>query len=230
VYNIAIVSPFRDSEAYITGYIDQIYALDYPPECLRVHCIEGDSTDNTKQLLADWTIADDRITLIQYDTGKARFDSVVSQDRFKHLAGIFNTCLDTALADDWADYVFMLPSDVAIQPGTINTLVERNKDIIAPMFWKGDHPNGCRFYDIWGFRMLDGQPLPPNAYAYYQANFETEKPVEMDTIGGAMLARRDVLDSGVRYTPEDVDRGLCWTAKANGFSVWCDPQAHAIHR
>jgi len=228
--NIAITAPFRDGAGYLAEFIEQINSLDYPAENIRIFCIEGDSKDNTWQLLTDWVLSDKRVKLIRYDTGQPKYPSTVNPDRFRHLSKVFNTCLASSLADGWADYVCLIPSDVIFGPDLLKGLLQHNKDIISPMYWTGDHPNGSRFYDIWGYKDLEGIPFPPRSFAWYQTEFPTDGPVQLQTTGGVMLSRREVLEAGCRYTETDVDHGLCWTATEKGYTIWCDPQTHIIHR
>lgn len=226
---ITIVSPFRDSSADVPPYIRRVEALDYPADRLRIIVIEGDSTDDTLAQLLAWQDRDERLTVCKCDVHRPKFGSIVNPERFKILAQVFNTGMDEAASQNWADYVLFIPSDVLYERDLINRLLGHQKDMIAPMFWTSDnHPNGGRFYDIWGFRR-GGQHFPPYGWAWFKANLPRE-PVEMETIGGVILMRIEVLEAGCRYTPDHVDHGLCKAAQAAGFTVWCDPTTHVLHR
>jgi hypothetical protein len=231
--NVVIVSPFRDAAGpQIATYRAQIESQTHSP--LRIIAIEGDSTDNTLAELNDWATVDDRVAVIKLDTGQPRYPSIVDSARFAHLASIMNVGIDAAIADGRADYTLFIPSDVIFNRDMITRLLMTQKDIISPMFWIGDHvgdpvqnANGLRFYDIWGFTK-DGQAFPPMGPAWFATHFPAE-PFEVDTTGGVMLCRADVIRAGIRYTLEEVDRGLCKSARAAGFKVWCDPTTHILH-
>lgn len=222
---VALVSAFRDSSATLPAFRRQVEALDWPWESLRIVCVEGDSVDDTRERLLEWWQADQRITILRRDTGRPRYGSVVSAERFATLAEVFNTGLGFVARDGWADFFQFVPSDVLFSPDLLRRLIAHQKDVIAPLFWG---PGGTQFYDIWGFTSADGLGFAPLSPAAYQ-DLLGEQPVAMQTVGGALLVRRRVWEAGVRYTAEDVDRGLCCLARAAGFSVWCDPTTHIVH-
>lgn len=224
---VTIVSPFRDNAAggYIGRYIERVDMLDYPAESLRVVCVEGDSKDSTPHILLGWSINEKRVKVVTCDTGKPHYGSVVDPERFKILAQVYNAGLKAAVLDDWTDYTLFIPSDVHYGPDLISRLMAHQKDIIAPMFWVKE--NGTpRFYDIWGFSK-DGRGFPPAPPAWFVANMPGE-PFVMDTVGGVMLCKAEVIRQGVRYTPEEVDHGLCKSAQAMGYTVWADPTTHVF--
>lgn len=208
----------------VDDYFGQAYALTGQGR-LRWLIVEGDSTDDTADRLTHYALNDSRIRPVKCTTGKPKFGSVVSAERFAHLATVFNSGL-ASVDLGWSDYVMFIPGDVLYQPDLCDRLIGWAKDLIAPMFWAAEGNHG-RFYDIWGFRR-NGQPFPPHAPAWYDANLPAE-PVEMDTVGGCIMMRKEVIEAGCRYTAEEVDHGLCKMAQERGFSVWCDPTTHIVH-
>jgi len=196
--------------------------------------VEGDSEDNTLAMLDAWAHGDRRRKITKCDTGKPHYGSIVHPERFATLARVFNHGLEVAIEDDWADYVWFIPSDVIYKPDTLRRLLSWEKDVISPMFWIGDHQgdpvqnaNGMRFYDVWGF-IREGRPFPPYGPAWYAAHYP-QGAIEMETTGGMMLMRADVPRAGCRHTAEDVDHGLCVMAREAGFEVWCDTSTHIVH-
>ena len=227
--NVTITAPWRDNAEQVHGFAKMVEAQTYPLDHLRVLCVEGDSTDNTVDILRLWAAQNNQVTVLKRDTNEKRWPSVVNVDRFAHLAKVFNPCLEE-IDWGWSDYSLFIPSDVSFSPDLVMSLVIAEKDLISPMFWIGDFHNGdCRFYDIWGFVQRGGKKFPPYSFAWYQHHMPGD-PFEVDYIGGAMLCRRKVIESGVRYTPDKADHGLCETARANGFTLWCHPGTHIVHR
>lgn len=55
VENISIVVPCRNEEKYIAIFLDSIINNDYPKEYLEVFIIDGMSSDNTQQIVRDFT-------------------------------------------------------------------------------------------------------------------------------------------------------------------------------
>ena len=223
---VTIVSPFRQNGgAYVEAYFSRAYELTCPA---RLHwvCVEGDSDDDTLKTLRRRAAWDSRITIVKCDTGQPRYGSTVNPERFKILARVFNAGLD-AVDLRWSDYACFIPSDVLYQPDLIDRLASWDKGLIAPMFWANEGGPG-RFYDIWGFSR-ESKSFPPYTPAWFAENYPSAAPFECDTVGGVILMQAGVLAAACRYTPEAVDHGLCWQARAAGFGVWCDPTTHVVH-
>ena len=231
--NVTIVTPFRDNGNRVDSYMLRIRAmlrlsaLDHPAVNLRMVWVEGDSADDTLIRLQDWQLAWDvvpderKIQIVQCDTGKPKYGSVVNAERFEVLATVFNAGL-AAVDLDWSDYVLFIPSDIEYTPDLLQRLLAHHKDIIAPFVYSNNV-----FYDIWAFSRGGrnfGQFSPDQAQSMFGA-----KPIEMDTVGGVMLMRYEVIQRGAYYTKTDVDRGLCSMARALGFTVWADPATEVVH-
>lgn len=221
--NVTIVSAMRNSIAGLHAFMRRFWGLDYPPERLRLIVVEGDSGDGTPQALREWTDKEKRLTVITCNTGRPHYGSVVDGDRFQVLATVFNAGME-AVDLAWSSHVMFMPSDVEHEPDLLKRLLAHGLDLVAPFFWG---PGGECFYDTWGFtRQGEGfTNFERSQLARYG-----DKPIEMDTVGGCILMRAEVLRRGARYRPEDVDRGLCRMARAQGFTVWADPTTHITHR
>jgi len=219
--NITIVSAFRNSSAHVPAYLTRLNALDWPKENVRAIFVEGDSTDDTLLQLQMACVADRRLKQIKCDTGKPHYGSIVHPERFQTLARVFNAGLD-AVDLAWSDYVMFMPSDIVYQPDLLQRLTSWRKDLIAPFMWMSG-----RFYDIWGFVDLQGrnfQPFTPDEVGRYG-----DQPFRMAMVGGVILMRYEIVMAGCRYSPADVDHGLCRDAFAHGFSCWADPTTHVEH-
>lgn len=220
--NVTICSPFRDSAAGINEYMNRIADLDYSFDARRYVWVEGDSVDDTARQLLYWAEDDPRVTLVRCNTGVPRHGSIVHPERFKALAQVFNAALD-AVDLAWSDYVLFLPSDIVYSPDLLSRLLAHGAHIMAPFSWT----EYGRFYDTWGFTRR-GEEFGRFTMASGRVAYGDE-PIRMDTVGGTVLIRSDVLRAGCRYTPEEVDRGLCKAARAQGFLVWADPSTHVFH-
>lgn len=219
--NVTICAPFRDSGNDVGKFVNQVQWLDYPEKKLRFVVVEGDSSDDTWEQLHKWAVQDCRVTLLTCDTGKPQHGSIVHPERFATLAQVFNTALD-AVDLTWSDYILFTPSDVYFAPDVLRRLLAHNKDLISPMFWQGDI-----FYDTWA-NIYQGRNFLNFRRGWAKEHFQG-RLLEMDTIGGMVLMRAGVLRAGCRYTPSEVDRGLCKEARAKGFTAWLDPSTHIEH-
>jgi hypothetical protein len=85
-----------------------------------------------------------------------------------------------------------------------------------------------RFYDIWGFRKLDGQPFLPFGKAWYADKMPVE-PFQVSAVGSVVLMPAEVLYSGIRYTTDEVIVGLVKQAAASGYKIYADGSTHVRH-
>lgn len=220
--NVTIVSAMRDSLPELPAFMTRFYALDYPPAQLRLIVVEGDSVDGTPAALREWADKEKRLRVVTCNMGRPHYGSVIDDDRFRVLGTVFNAGMD-AVDTRWSSHVMFIPSDVRHEPGLLSRLMAHDLDLVAPFFWTS---SGMMFYDTWGFSrggVHFGNFMRTELPAYGDA------PIQMDTIGGCILMRADVLRAGVRYSLEDVDQGLCRAAIAHGFTVWADPTTHIQH-
>jgi len=220
--NVTIVSSMRDSLPGLRAFMSRFYALAYPPAQLRLIVVEGDSVDGTPQALREWADKEKRLRVATCNTGAPHYGSVIDADRFRVLATVFNAGMD-AVDLAWSSHVMFVPSDVHYEPDMLDRLMVHDLDIVAPFFWG---PGGTWFYDTWGFSRGGAQF---GNFSRSELPAYGDKPIQMDTVGGVILMRAGVLRAGVRYSLDDVDRGLCRAAQAQGFTVWADPTTHVRH-
>jgi glycosyltransferase involved in cell wall biosynthesis len=219
--NVTIVSPCRDVAHWVERYRGQVEALTHPYAALRVVVVEGDSIDGTWRIIEAWAAQDDRVTVVKCDTGRQRYGSVVHPERFITLAQVFNAGLD-AVDTEWSDFVLFLPFDIVYQPDLLQRLVAHDVDMVSPFVWQG-----AIFYDIWAFRRA-GSYFVNFDRGHAERHMGTEL-MDMDSIGGTMLMRAEIVARGCRYTAENVDRGLCDQAARLGYRMWADPTTHVEH-
>jgi len=225
--NVTIVAPFRDCEGRVEAFADRVDGLAWEWEALRVVAVEGDSADGTRARLEEQACWDPRWRVVRCDTGAPHYGSVVNAERFATLATVYNAGMD-AVDLGWSDYVLMLPSDIVYEADMLQRLaddLERpGADLVAPFVFMHNV-----FYDIWAFSTEDGRGVP--AFGRFDLGRRYGRDlVKMQTVGGTLLMRAEVLRAGCRYTAEEVDRGLCRMARALGFGDWAAPLVEGEHR
>ncbi len=139
------------------------------------------------------------------------------------------------------DFCFMLNSNVLLHPHTIQHLVNRGKDVIAPLIWT---------------QMYDGDYLPNawmmDEYQLFENNIEEKYPFEeaillskkfidnlkipqMLVVGGisdAILISKKILDTGIDFnylynsTMLGEDSHFCTKAIARGYQIFLDTTFH----
>lgn len=136
-----------------------------------------------------------------------------------------NTGLDYLREED--AWVWAIGDDHVFEADTVMRLLERERDIIAPLCVQHLPPFALVHYD----RVLDGTEI----YNTIQIDElpDHEEPIEVEATGSAMLIRRHVIDELQRYsnsngrTNEDLE--FCARAREAGFKVWIDPAVWIGH-
>lgn len=218
---ITIATACRDIIPSLRPFVERVNLLDWPVDRLRIAVCEGDSVDGTWAQLQAWAAVDRRASLTQCHTGQPRYGSVVDANRFRNLARVFNAALE--IVDlSWSDYVLFVPFDVDYGPQLLKRLAAHNVDMVSPLTWMGPI-----FYDTWALTR-GGRQWHNFSRQWADENLGQDL-IEMDTVGGTVLMRADILRAGCRYTPEEVDRGLSKQARAHGFRLWVDPATSVYH-
>lgn len=112
------------------------------------------------------------------------------------------------------DYLFSVDTDLILQPETLLTLLEADKDIVSELFWT----NG--WCNAWMTDQSSGMSrdwLTPGLY-------------RVGMTGACVLIKRRVLEAGVDYSAIPCiqkalwgeDRHFCIRAACHGFELWTD--------
>jgi sugar O-acyltransferase (sialic acid O-acetyltransferase NeuD family) len=221
---VAIGSIFRDADLYLERYFNQVRSLDElltaRGDHLRLILLEGDSTDQTPQRLAELSVGLD-IELLTLNQGTTYHGSVENDERFKQLAELGNTLRSHVREEDTA-YI-RLESDLRWDSLTLISLIGNLKDVpcCAPLVM---HENGCH-YDTWGFRRDSVRFTndPP-----YHACLSEEGPlIQLDSAGSCVAMRAEYART-VRV-PEDAFVGFCRNLYEAGATIWLDKRLKVIH-
>lgn len=222
--NLVIMSLFRDCQSAIQRYSQQYYDLEWPFGNKTIVAVENDSKDMTKRLLRNWVGHDFTVHLISNDFAYPRYGSVVSVERFRNLSTVFNMGLDYILRHIPAKYVLFVESDLIYQPDLavrLKQIVDVTNGIVAPMIYT---QRDRIFYDIWGFRTLDGQGFP----CQHESHFAKLGFYEVMSAGSCLMFNREVIHKGARPDDEALV-GFCKQAKALGFPTYVDFSTEIVH-
>ena len=230
---VCIGSLFRDSDSRgeLDRYIQQIEALDYPKDLLRIVCLEGDSIDSTRQKLQDWNPTFPK-ELLRLDVSSSADYRTITEQRLRNLSNCANEVLDH-FGDE--DYLFWVTSDLTFPPDIINILLSVDKQVVScPVLIAGSN----RFYDVWGFRQGQqqvnrvGGVYGPGCFHWdfpWHPVVDIYRPFRVDTVGSIFLAKAEVVNSGARFTAEEDIVGFCKEAGARGYEVWMTTKTRVYH-
>lgn len=236
---VAICSLFRNcsskgSPYYVKKYFARAEKLSYPQNSLFFVAVEGDSTDETWELLKNESSRRPNLVIKKYDQNIPIMPSVAHPARLKSLSASANLAVQTAVNEIGADYVLWLESDLSYPPDMIERLMKWDKDIMAPMIFL---KNTKRFYDCWAFRSGDDPTftVPEREIGCFQPFFpfhpvyDPEHIFKVDTAGSALLIKSDSIKNGAHFTDEEAIVGFCKTAGALGYQTWVDPKTTIWH-
>ena len=238
----------RNAESTLPRFLEQIDNLDYPKNRLRYACVEGGSTDKTREIILEWMKTKKNVFFIQHDMDD---NELSHRERMFCSSNLWRHYVKTAFKGvEPVDYVFQCDVDVTgIPPETLRTLIALDVDIVAPYIyvdnenhvqnqWRG----GNSFYDLWGYRHLHG-PHPGiqwnySIHEYYKRNMDRDKTIQADTVkrllpmecvgANPILAKREVYEA-IWYTGRKATPGWCGLAREHGFRVWSYPDIGCIH-
>lgn len=222
--NIVVGSAFRNSAPRLGSYLARVEALRQhvgPDHSVRVIAAEGDSIDTTRAELQ-------RQPLVQHvacDHGGPWFGSTEAPERMVALSKVCNSIFEAVNEED--DVLVYVESDLLWDPATIGALIdaaanrEGGFDVFAPLIYAGK-----LFYDIWGFRHLDGtrfSPFEPLKGLHPQGYFS-----EVGSVGSCLVMRGEVARR-VRVRNDYCLVGWCEDARRQGYKIAACPAFSVEH-
>ena len=257
---VCIYSVFRDNGSeyrvkdYIKKFFDRVENLDYTKDDIRVVVAEGDSVDNTYELLKQYE--SDTVTVLKNDTGhdhnmyeKYRFQSH-PEERLAILARMYNACIDEMVEQNWADVCWLIESDIPYNPPTLKMLLDEPPSdfgVVAPMVWINGKNSGIIAYDLWGYRAFPGtlplvetkispdgeevQHFPPNNVAWYTSNLVMKhgSMIELAAACAGFITKMSYMTAGCRMTSDDESAGMQKQIRDMGGKVYVNMDVHLFH-
>ncbi len=198
MYDLTILSIFRQSEKYLNRYVQQLTEA-FQLNGGKCHAVwlEGDSTDRTYKMLTDAKqkleeAGNIDVTLIKYEHGGPHWASIINADRWHQIATCWNNCLAGLKP---SKITICVESDLIYNPAIIEQLalkIDENHHVIYPMLMMYDGsyektPEFEWFHDTWGMRRgeIRFSNLPP--YWPQSALLKEDEDLLQITLGGGMI-------------------------------------------
>lgn len=244
---VLVLTPMKNAADCLPRYVELLEQLDWPRALLSVGILEGDSSDGTREALAEMRPRLEsrcaRVSITHHDYGFAlppgvpRWEPSLQLVRRKILARARNRLLMNALADE--DWVLWIDADMVSYPrDIITTLIGTGFDIVTPH----------------AVLVAGGESFDRNAWADHGRTLLHDKrgdgPVRLDAVGGTMLlVRADLHRDGLVFPPfpygvrngrirertvwgagEIETEGLGIMAADMGVQCWGLPDLEVFHR
>jgi len=221
---VCVGSPIQNRQHTILKYLDHIYELDYPKNKILLAFYVNNSTDKTYECLETFrdSYMDEYYNILLWDetTPKEYVDDQTRESfrDYSEFAYIRNRFIQLIYPYPW-QYLLSVDSDILVEPNTIKTLINNNKDIIASLVYHK------RIYWLNEYNILLNGKNNIARHINFDSLPKPIKPFRVDVTGECYLINRRVFDSGVRYHfhKQGEDVAFCQDAQEHGFSIYCDP-------
>ena len=166
---------------------------------------------------------------IEAETGetyeKTANDHIWTLELMRKMSSLRNRTIEEMLANGF-DYWLSIDTDIVVDPRTLKTLIEADRDIVSEIFWT-KAPNGREWCNAWMEDQSAGMPEKWKIPGLYRCGMT----------GALTLIKRKVFEAGVDYTPipnirmalRGEDRHFCVRAACAGFEMWIDSHCPATH-
>lgn len=228
---ITLCSIFRDSEQTLPRYLKQVenLAKSIMDDQNALFCVwgEGDSTDNTRQLLENVdTFNNYRYDLIDVSHGGVEYGSVVDQTRFLQCAYAGN--LVWSKVHPKSEITIWIDSDIIWDVETIKTLINLSKDsyAVCPLIildrvnWEYNS-----FYNVFDFR-INGEHFT-HRQPYHKKLLDNDF-VKVDSAGSCLVMRSHIARQ-VHFTAKEVIVGMCKQLNELSYSIYLDTTLKVYH-
>ena len=228
--SILITSLLHNREWILPQFLKCLDSINYPKEKIKYCFIVNNNTDNSVEMLRQWSKDNDNCMIIEYN-----FDKTINGEHkwdnnlIHHMAIMRNQTLN--IADKLnVDYMVNIDSDILFDKNVIKHLVTCDKKIISPVFWAG-----------WGSNKKFPQCWDRGGYELSECTlnlFKTRRCISrVGGLGAFTAIHKDVWKAGVNYNrvynlPSDVfgeDRNMCTRASVLGFKLWASTYYDLIH-
>lgn len=245
---VLIASPVRQHPAKLRAFLRSLDALDRTGLRLEFAFVDDNDDPASSALLRDFAPHDVVRLLPPGPPG----DAYVTDDATHHwrtsltdrVAAFKDRFLEIA-RDEGFDAVFLVDSDLVLQPPTVRHLMDQPVLICSEVFWTRWEPDGPELPQVWChgqyelFPLERGESVGPDEIARRTDAFvtmlRTPGRYEVGGLGACTLIRRDAIERGVRFArvPNLVvfgeDRDFCVRAAALGIGLYADTHHPPLH-
>lgn len=235
MYDLTILSIFRQSESYLPRYLSQVEKA-FAMSGGKCHAVwlEGDSEDNTYPLLQEAKRALEAkghdVTLIKDDTEEPFWSGMKKEERkhgnrWKHMATCWNNCMKGLKPTRLAVCV---ESDLIWNPRVLFSVATKLDDqvhVIYPqLLYKRWFGLKKRFYDRWGFRRNGEHFNARKPYHLPRAGDEKTHPLISLDVGAGMI-----VTEGSRMSTAAWDESCCLLKFPAGTNLFVDLTKEIFH-
>lgn len=245
---VLIASPVRQHPAKLRAFLRALEGLDRTGLRLEFAFVDDNDDPESSALLRSFAPDD----VVRFLPAGPPGDAYVTDDETHRwqtsltdrVAAFKDRFLEIA-RDEAFDAVFLVDSDLVLQPPTVRHLMDQPVLICSEVFWTQWEPDGPELPQVWChgqynlFRLERGEAIDADEIERRTDEFvtmlRTPGRYEVGGLGACTLIRREAIERGVRFArvPNLVvfgeDRDFCVRAAALGIGLYADTRHPPLH-
>ncbi|MFA4927557.1 MAG: glycosyltransferase family 2 protein [Patulibacter sp.] len=245
---VLIASPVRQQPAKLCAFLESLEGLDRTGLRLEFAFVDDNDDPESSALLRAFAPND----TVRFLPAGPPGDLYVTDDEthrwqtsLTDRVAAFKDRFLEIVRDEGFDAVFLVDSDLVLQPQTVRHLVDQPVLICSEVFWTRWEPGGPELPQVWChgqyslFRLERGEEIGPDEIQRRTEEFvsmlRTPGRYEVGGLGACTLVRREAIERGVRFArvPNLLafgeDRDFCARAAALGIGLYVDTHHPPLH-
>lgn len=245
---LLIGSPIRQSPAVLDAFLRSLSGLNLHGLSVHYYFVDDNDDPAAAALLREWA-AGRSVTIQPGESGGPVYQKDDVTHHWKEalvwkVARYKDAMIEYALAEGF-DLLFLVDSDLVLNPFTIQQLLQSKKPIISEVFWTRWEPNQPELPQVW---LQDHYTILPLARGERLDQAEINRRASewvrqlrepgiypVGGLGACTLIHREALAAGCRFAEIynlsfwGEDRHFCIRAAALGYQLWVDTTMPAYH-
>jgi glycosyltransferase involved in cell wall biosynthesis len=246
--HILVGSPVRQKPAILKEFLASLERLEKKSFSLDYFFIDDNEDPNSSALLEQFAKKYPTHLVKAKPTDQKYLCNEVThfwkEELIWKVAGFKDQIIERAKEKGY-DYLFLIDSDIVLQPVTIEKLLRDQKEIVSNVFWTKWQPDQPSLPQVWLsdtynlFELKGGETLSQEEAQrrslVFLKKLQTPGVYEVGGLGACTLISRSALEKGISFkkikniTFWGEDRHFCVRAAALGIGLYVDTHYPAYH-
>lgn len=245
---ILIGSPVHQKPAILKEFIESLLNINRDGLKIDFLFIDDNISWESKNLLRSFNLPECKIHIIE---SKNESDYICTEETHNWNDGLVwkvadfkNYIISYSIKHDY-DYLFLIDSDILLQPGTLLHLLNQGKDIISEIFWTRWTPGSPELPQVWLYdHYVLYEPQPDVDITREEVRLKVSEFIKklripgvykVGGLGSCTLISRKARNKGVCFSRisnisfRGEDRHFCIRAAVLGFELYVDTYYPAYH-
>lgn len=245
---VLIGTPIRQKAEILSNYLWSIKSLYLDSVDVDYYFIDDNLEEESRQLITSFIEENHNTFLIEAGDDKPYLCNesthLWAEELIWKVAGFKNNIINKAREDNY-DYLFLVDSDLVLNPHTLEHLVSLKKDIVSEIFWTKWEPDFPVLPQVWCsdqytlYNISRKEHLSESQVLERTLLFLNELKIpgiyRVGGLGACTLISKRAIQTGVNFSEiynvsfAGEDRHFCIRAAALGFELFVDTHYPAFH-